>query len=217
MGATFTFLPDGHQYIEDGLTRKSVTQRLNESGLVCYAGIPEDVLQRKADIGTAAHLACWYWDEGDLNWDSVDDAVVPYVLGWVKFRKETDFVPRIIERRGIGEMAGVRYGYTLDREGVFNGSDYLIEIKCTAAVEPSWRPQTAAYEHALFKLDGKRRRRIAVHLKPNGNYSLVSMQDVQDYMIFRTVLTHPPGWEQILQNWLELKGRANGSERNYHR
>lgn len=216
MGNNFTFLQDSHTYIEGGEVRTSVTQHLNDAGLVCYDGIPEEVLQRKADIGTAAHAACWYWDEGDLDWDTVDDAVLPYVMGWTRFRNETGFTPRIIEQRGIGEMAGVRYGYTLDREGVFDGKDYLIEIKCTAAVEPSWAPQTAAYEHALFKIDGKRRRRIAVHLRPNGSYSLVRLQDVQDYMIFRTVLTRPVGWEQVLQNWLALKGKSNGNHRNHH-
>lgn len=217
MSATFEFVPEGHKYIEGGEVRRSVTQTLNDAGLVCYDHIPEHILQRKAEIGIAAHLACWYYDEGDLDWDTVEDPVMPYVFGWVKFRKETNFKPRIIEHRGIGEMAGVRFGYTLDREGDLNGSDFLLEIKCTAAVEPSWGPQTAAYEQALFSIDHKRRRRMAVHLRPNGTYSLVSLPDVQDYQIFRTVLVRPEGWEQVVQNWLLLKGKNNGNNGNHHR
>lgn len=215
MSASFTFIGETHQYVEDGIVRPSVTQILNDCGLVCYNGIPEEILQRKADIGTAAHVATWYSDEGDLDWNSVDDAVAPYVLAWIKFRKETGFVPRINEHRGIGEIGGVRYGYTFDAEGVLFGWDSLLEKKCTAAVEPSWGPQCAAYEHALFKTDGKRRRRVAVHLKPNCNYSLVPLPEVQDYQIFRTALLRPRGWEQVIENWLALKGKNNGN-RNHH-
>ena len=113
-------------------------------------------------------------------------------------------------------MSGARYGYTLDREGLFNGRPTVVELKCTAAIEPSWFPQVAAYEHALFRIDGIRRQRIAVHLKPNGNYSLVSLSDVRDYSIFRTALLRPEGWERIITEWLNFKGRTktNGNS-NY--
>lgn len=214
--SSFEFIPETHTYLQGDEVVPSVTQRLNDAGLVCYDHIPKEVLERKADIGTAAHAACWYLDEGCLDWESVDPAVLGYVLAWQKFMGESRFKPRLIEQRGISQMAGSSFGYTLDREGILNGFETLLEIKCTASVEPSWGPQTAAYEHALYQQDGRRRRRVAVHLKPNGSYSLKLLPDVQDYMMFRTALIRPAGWELVVKNWLELKGKSNGNDANHH-
>jgi hypothetical protein len=201
MATTFQFVPETHTYLQDGREVRSVTQILNDVGLVDYSHIPEAVLEHKKEIGTAAHIAAHYFDEGDLNWDTVDEEVAPYVHGWIKFREETRFVPRLIEKRGIATIRGMSYGYTLDREGVLNGRDTLIEIKCTAGVEISWGPQTAAYELPLRSQDGKARRRIAVHLGNDGSYTLVPFNDVTDYKVFE--------WALGIETWKRLKGKVS--------
>jgi hypothetical protein len=208
MSTSFEFLPETHSYIENGVTIPSVTQCLGACGLVCYDHVPADILQRKAELGTAAHAACHYADEGDLSWESVDHAVLPYVTAWMKFRNECDFAPKLLEFRGIGEVGGMKYGYTLDREGLFNGRDSIIEIKCTASVEVSWGPQTAAYELARRKIDGKVRSRVAVHLKPSGTYSLVKLDDVNDYRVFQ--------WALGLESWKRAKGKRNVNDSNHN-
>lgn len=219
MNALLQFDPDTHEYRENGIVRRSVTQLLNDCGLVNYDHVPPRVLEHKAEIGVAAHAASHYFDEGDLDWSTIDPEVLGYVNAWAKFRMECDFIPRRIETRGIGEMSGVRYGFTFDCEGIFNGFPTLIEKKCTASIEPSWGPQTAAYEHALFREDGVRRRRVAVHLRPNGTYGLFKMTEVQDYQIFRVALTKPDGWQTVIENWLASKGRefnhGNANESHY--
>jgi hypothetical protein len=208
IGQGVTFDGDTHTYRENGVVVESVTQVLNDRGLVCYDHIAPRVLKRKAEIGTAAHTACWFFDDGDLDWTSVDESVVGYVRAWARFRAETDFIPRMIETRGIAEINSKRYGYTFDREGLLNNIPTLIEIKCTAGMEPSWGPQTAAYEYALRATDGCRRRRVAVWLKPDGKYSLNQLSDVWDYFIFRIALTKPIGWQQAVESWLKCKGKA---------
>jgi len=202
MSTTFQFVPETHSYLQDGRVIPSVTQLLEAAGLVCYDHIPKAVLDRKAEIGTAAHSACWYFDENDLDRSTVAPEVERYERGWEKFRRETGFTPRLIEQRGIAVMAGMQYGYTLDREGLLRGRDTLIEIKCTAGVEISWGPQMAAYEAALRAQDGKIRQRVAVHLLPDGGYSLLPYTQVSDYQVFQ--------WALGMETWKRVKGRVNG-------
>jgi len=75
----------------------------------------------------------------------------------------------------------------------------LLDIKCTAAVEISWGPQTAAYEHALRQQDGIVRQRAAVHLKPNGTYSLCLFKEARDYQVWK--------WALALVYWKQSKGK----------
>jgi len=209
MATTFQFIPETHTYLEGGRVVTSVTQILERAGLVDYSHIPDAVLEHKAEIGTAAHAACHYYDEGDLDESTLDVEVAGYVEGWIKFRSETDFTPELIEYRGIAEVDGMRYGYTLDRVGTLLGKSQLIEIKCTAGIEISWGPQTAAYEMALRKPGEPVRRRVAVWLKPNGTYQLVPLNDVQDYMVFK--------WALGLELWKQRQGRTNGYGNNLTR
>ncbi len=202
MSAAFQFVAEGHKYLLEGKEQLHVTGILRDVGMVCYDGIPDAVLDHKADVGTAAHAACHYADQGDLNWSTVDPKVEPYVLAWQRFRQETDFAPRLIEQRGIAECGGMKYGYTLDREGLFCGRDTLIEIKCTAGVEVSWGPQLAAYDIPLRAQDGKFRARAVVHLHPDGKYDLIRYSSAQDYQIFQCALA--------IETWKRLKGKVNG-------
>jgi hypothetical protein len=207
MSATFQFVPEEHAYIQNGIRVPSVTQILELVGIVDYSHIPDSILDRKAEIGTAAHAAAHYYDEGDLDLNSVGEEASPYVTAWMKFRAETNFKPDLIEYRGIANVDGMEYGYTLDRVGTFQGRPHLLEIKCTAAVEISWGPQTAAYELALRPTTKQALRRMAVHLKPNGNYSLIELGDTKDYQIFK--------WALGLVHWMQLKGRQRGNASNH--
>lgn len=205
MATFFTFVESEHAYFNARGERKlSVTQILNNVGLVCYEGIPKEVLDRKADIGTAAHKAAHYFDENDLDIETVDGEVLPYVQAWQRFRSETDFTVDLIEHRGLATVDGIEYGFTLDRIGTFNDRPphkTLIEIKCTAGIEVSWGPQTAAYALAM-KSEYPQLFRLAVHLKPNGNYSLVPLNDIRDYQIFRSALA--------IETYKHTVGRKNG-------
>jgi hypothetical protein len=207
MATAFQFVPETHTYLLAGRVVPSVTQILERAGLVCYDHIPKAILDHKAEVGTAAHAAAHYLDEGDLELSTVDDEVMPYLDGWMKFRSETKFRAAAIERRGIARVDGMEYGYTFDRDGELDGRPTLLEIKCTAGVEISWGPQTAAYEMALRAADGKARQRVAVHLKPNGTYSLVKLTEMKDYMVFK--------WALALEVWKQTKGRGYGFGSNH--
>ena len=179
-----------------------VTHTLEAAGLVCYDHIPKAILDHKAEVGTAAHAASHYYDEGDLDLSSVDDEAMGYLEGWMKFKRENRMEIHAIEQRGIVIVDGMPYGYTFDRDVTLAGARTLIEIKCTAGIEISWGPQTAAYECALRAIDGKARRRVAVHLKPAGTYVLLPLSEVKDYQVWK--------WALGLETWKQTKGRGYG-------
>lgn len=192
-----------HSYFNSKNVRvPGTTHTLERAGLVCYDGIPQAILEHKAEVGTAAHAATHYLDEGDLELATVDDEVMPYLEAWMKFRKESSFVANAIEQRGIAVASGMEYGYTFDRDGVLDGKRTLIEIKCTAGIEISWGPQLAAYEAALRMADGVVRQRVAVHLKPTGEYSLLKFSNVKDYQVFH--------WALGLIVWRQSMGKGYG-------
>jgi hypothetical protein len=199
-----------HEYFDSRMVRvPGVTHTLAAANLVCYDHIPRAVLDHKAEIGTAAHAATHYHDEGDLELSTVDDEVMPYLEGWMKFVTEMDVEIHAIEQRGIVVVDGMPYGYTFDRDVTLVGVRTLLEIKCTAGVEISWGPQTAAYEAALRAIDGKVRRRVAVHLKPNGTYSLLQLADVKDYHVWK--------WALALEVWKQTKGKGYGYDSSHVR
>jgi hypothetical protein len=216
------FGADDHVYYDESMLRvPGTTSLLETAGMVCYAGISEAILNRKAQIGTAAHAASHFFDEGDLNESTVDPAVLGYVDAWKLFRRESDFEPEFIEYRGISEVEGMHYGWTLDRTGLLSKRRSLLELKCTANVEPSWGPQTSAYEMASRRLGqnaGPFRRRLAVWLKPNGIYRLISYSDVQDYQIFKLALrchympSHRDAMLKTIRLWMEARGKTFGME-----
>jgi hypothetical protein len=216
------FDPMNHAYYDEDMIRvPGTTSLLEAAGLVCYQHIPAAILAHKAEIGTAAHAAAHYYDEGDLNESTVDDEVRPYVLregGWTTFRKETDFKPRLLEFRMIATIEGMKVGGTLDRTGPLARHETLLEIKCTANKEASWAPQTAMYEMILRQLEQRKSafyRRVVVWLRPTGRYKLIPFEEIQDYQIAKLALRagyekDPAKREQLLatvRKWMEAKGK----------
>lgn len=194
-----TFDQPSHTYTLDGARLPSVTQVLDQLG--SYAGIPEDVLARKAEIGDAVHLATEMHDRGELDEASVPTEIAGYFEGWKRFRHDTGFKPQEIERRV--HSAKFRFAGTLDRTGTFTrvkgahiNRPVLVDLKCTYRLMASVGPQTAAYAYALQESTGLQvRRRFAVRLVNDGTYQLEELKDPTDLSVFlaATTLYH---WKQ---------------------
>lgn len=222
---------DHAYYDETGLSVPGTTSLLEAAGMVCYQHIPAKILEHKAEIGTAAHAAAHYYDEGDLNEATVDGEVIPYVNAWKKFRRETDFVPELLEHRGVSAVVcsghwrsltalKLKHGWTLDRKGHMTvygrRKRVLLEIKCTANEEVSWGPQTASYELASRQPGEEACLRIAVWLRPNETYRLRLLSEVMDYQIWKVALRLGHTTDEakraslltIVRQWMESKGKV---------
>lgn len=174
------FEPERHIYTVDGVQVPSVTQVISHAGLVDYSSVPEWMLNFKAQIGTAAHLATELDDDGDLDESSVDPRVLPYVDAYRLFREQSGFEIVSYEQRLYHPR--YRYAGTCDRV-VRDASKQLgiLEIKTTAQhYERAVAIQTVAYWSAFNYCQppyARARRRYALHLRGDGSYRLHRYDD----------------------------------------
>lgn len=93
------FVEDTHVYTWRGAVLPSVTTILKDVGIIDTAFYTEAARLR----GSYAHIACALEDQGMLDWSTLDAVLVPYVEAWVRFKRESGFVPEIIETPMLNE------------------------------------------------------------------------------------------------------------------
>jgi hypothetical protein len=139
------------------------------------------------DRGQRVHTATQYDDEGALDEDTVAPDIAPYLAAWRNFRRNTGFLPSLIEHRGFNPA--YRFAGTLDRTGTFNGSStVLLDIKTNQA---EWwvRVQLAAY--ASFFENPRTYRRLCVELHADETYRICEFASrtwLDDFNIFLAAL-----------------------------
>ena len=175
----FTFDESTHTYRVNNRIVPGCTRVLDRGGLVDYSMVPEYVLQRKSDLGKAVHAATHYFDDGELDWDSVAEECKPRVDAWVDFRQKTGFVPRRREFKFVSELNGMLYGVTIDAEGMLGREEAVVEIKTCAQILPhhpvQLAGQMAGLPHEKFNTPLARffrRTGYVVLLQPNGKAKL---------------------------------------------
>jgi hypothetical protein len=184
-----TFDRAQHAYALDGQRLPSVTQVLENVGIIDYSYIPDFAREKYLKRGSNVHLACEFDDQGDLDEAALSDELRPYVEAWRLFRAQTGFHPSLIEHRGYHPQ--YLYAGTLDRCGSMAGvkADILLDIKTTQA--PDWtRYQLAAY--AAFFRTPRAFRRMAVALHADGTYRVdeyPSKDWAADFNVFLAALT----------------------------
>jgi len=156
-----------HTYSFDGRIIPSVTQCLQAAGIIDFSMIPQVVLQRAAQRGTAVHRACELHDLGTLDDSTVDVEVGAYLDGYKCFLRDTGFQPARIEQRIY--HATYQYAGTLDRTGTLKGQLALIDFK-TGIMLDGHRAQLAAYTMALPM--PRRYRRFGLQLTGEGGYKI---------------------------------------------
>lgn len=181
------FDEDRHEYRMDGRLVESVTRVLSVAH--SFDGVPKSILEPAQQRGTAAHLACEFDDQGDLDEESLSPQLDALLQGWRKFRK--DFRPRWlgIESRLYHRTLG--YAGTADRFADIGGKVWCIDIKTSKVAHPSWGMQTAAYSHAAGVPDAAR---MTVRLTPGG-YHVDQWSDPDDWDAFRGLLAYGR-WER---------------------
>jgi hypothetical protein len=119
--------------------------------------------------GRLIHLATALFDHDELDEDSIDERIKPYLDAYVKFKKETGFEPKHIEL----PLYHPKYYYagTIDRIGLLNNSQDLIDLK-TGGKAKADELQLAAYWELCRASYIKIRRVFDLYLHENGTYSL---------------------------------------------
>jgi hypothetical protein len=195
------FEPDGHIYRDAQRNRVlSVTQIFQMLGLVNYDDVSLDVLEHKSEIGIAVHKAVELLLQGLLDWDTVDEAAMAYVVGAeIQFRNMA-FELAECEQQGILETHGMKVGYQYDQRGwiLYNGSKrpVIVDLKTAVQESDTWALQTAAYALAAPALkDGEHYLRVVLHLQKDGRVKPLYYDDPQDERTF-LYMAYCAQWKQ---------------------
>jgi len=147
----------------------SVTEILVDVGLAKTDFCKEEDMLR----GTAVHLACQYYDEGDLDFDSLDPTIQGYVGSYMSFEVACGHKMEWIECPfNNGLYAGTPDRVCTDRPRV------LIDLK-TGLPQPWHKYQTAAYVN-LFP-DPYAYTRLGVYLQKDGSLAKVHEHPKSEY------------------------------------
>jgi len=151
-----------------------------------YASVPRKYLERAANRGTAVHLACELDDRDILDYSSLDDEVMGYLVGWQSFVR--DYKPKwtSIEERFYSshhDFAG-----TPDRTADIDGYDSIVDIKTTKKIGPWVGLQLAGYSLGKGLPASANVKRYAVQLMPDGKYMAHEFKELSDYPTFLSLL-----------------------------
>jgi hypothetical protein len=186
MAELLEFEPVEHIYRLCGRKLPSVTQVL--SVIDTFEGVPMAFLEAARDFGRHVHAAVHLCNTNDLDHESLDPALVPYLEGWVNFLKDSG--ARVIEseRRVYSRALGI--AGTLDCLLDWHSLAEVADVKTGAAVPRSVGLQTAAYRQ-LRKLEGDihiGRKRYCIHLLGKGRYKVHALDDPSDWDNFLSCL-----------------------------
>lgn len=180
------FDKESHTYRYAGIPLPSVTQVLDP--LLELEGIPKHLLEAARLFGTHVHEACHLLVRGELDWSSLDPALVPYIVGAKRFLEESGMVVIASELRVTGIAGGVHCAGTLDIVGVLRNHECVIDWKSTATIPKTVGLQTAAYERFYrMQRGGPQRKRYCVQLR-EGDYRLHVLNDPADWNYFLSAL-----------------------------
>lgn len=154
-GRTLIFHEDDHSYWTPpgrtgGRQIPSVTQiikavRVSEDFDAIEAMRP-GVITARRDLGSAVHIDAHSYDDEDLDLDTVDDRVRPYLDAWIAWRENFHAEPQQRERRVYHPV----YGYCGTLDGIFTigGKNVLIDLKTGSPESAGAHLQTSAYQAA---------------------------------------------------------------------
>src|SRR5690606_3454689 len=138
----FTFDEAKHECRLGGQVIPSVTQVLEAVGIIDYSYIPRETREMALERGSMVHRATEFDDAGDLDDETLDPILAPYVTANRRFRADVGFEPELIEHRDFHRV--YKYAGTLDRRGVALKRKIIVDYKTNLAEE--WvRMQLAAY------------------------------------------------------------------------
>lgn len=183
-----TFNDERHEYRIDGAIVPSVTQVLEP--IRRELGGNAETLEYKRSIGKALDLAIELNERNDLDFASLDVAVVPFFEAWIQFKHDSGF--RVLLNQTIVHSRKLRYAGKPDligTRGITQNPDELLDTKCVWTIDPVTAIQTAAYSMAAAESLGVRiKKRGGVQLLRDGKYKFHPYNNPADENVFKACL-----------------------------
>lgn len=167
-----------HEYSVNGKRIPGVTEILSPITADGYSKINPAVLEHAAMKGTLVHEWCEMFDY-DCADEVIPAEIVPYCQAYADFIR--DYRPRWEKIEEIVYNPYVGYCGTLDRYGLIDGNESVVDIKTIAS--PSTKNnisvccQTAAYAAAVSQTWVIER--YALYLKPDATYRLLDCREYE--------------------------------------
>ena len=190
------FDEESHVYRWDGEVVPSVTQALKEwvkvqlgrreyyVGTIDGTVVDAETFEAAGDFGTAIHKACHLIMLDQLDWDAIDEDLIPCLVQFEQWLDDFKFKPEYIEHA----MYSQKYGYagTPDIRGlILKKNQGLVDIK--TGLYNMVGPQTVAYDE-LFKENERKRKsvdRYVLHLPKDGTgYTFKRIEKRGDWKYF---------------------------------
>ena len=167
------FNEEKHEYSYGGKQLPSVTTVIKEVLNITY---PEYAIYH-ATRGTFVHKAIELWFKGVLDFETVDEAVMPYLDSFIKFQEKAKIEPILLEERFADK--NISFAGTVDIVGKVKGKTYLFDIK-TGQKQDSYNAQMAGYKKLLndndINIDGI----YILDLKPTG-CKVIKVENIEKY------------------------------------
>lgn len=172
------FNAERHEYTVNGVIIPSVTTVLSS-----ILGGPPDThnVRAAAERGTIVHETVALDLAGDLDEESVDPQVQPYLAAARLFCRECEFKPMIWEARLYSAAHG--FAGTLDCYG-----DGIVLDWKAGAKRPQYALQTCAYQILAEESGLPVKRRMVVYLKDTGAYEVELHKNASDRADFLALL-----------------------------
>jgi hypothetical protein len=195
----FIYNDERHEYTLDGRKLPNVTTIIENAGLVDTTWYNEQALLR----GKAAHEAIKYLHDDDLDENSLDNVVKPFIEGLKLFNAQNPREIILFETPCYHRL--YLYAGTPDEFSIWNDEPCVIDYKTGSM--PKWAAlQTAAYSdllcnnmkvvQAIMKTKAKKMpRRYGLELKADGSYKLHRFDNRNDFNVFLSALN--------INNWKE--------------
>jgi len=173
-----------HTYTLAGRKLPSVSEIIRP--LQDFSNVPADVLAAACQFGQNVHAACDLYNREQLDWDSLDPSLEPYVRAWASFLEDTGAVVIASECRVYHDQLG--YAGTPDIILAWGPRTVIPDLKATAAVPRTVGIQTVAYAKAYARMHGCREpERYCIHLQ-DGKYRSHKRTDPADWSMFLSCL-----------------------------
>ena len=167
------FNEEKHEYSYGGKQLPSVTTVIKKVLNIEYP----DYAIYHATRGTYVHKAIELWFKGVLDFETVDEAVKPYLDSFIKFQEKAKIEPVILEERFADK--NISFAGTVDIVGKVKGKTYLFDIK-TGQKQDSYNVQMAGYKKLLndndINIDGI----YILDLKPAG-CKVIKVENIEKY------------------------------------
>lgn len=165
-----------HTYTLDGRQIPSVSEIIRFAHREVYEDPNQALMDIAADRGTRVHRACQELDESGTT--EADEDIAGYVNAYIKFRKEHQCIWKGIEEMIYADVAGGEFAGTLDRYGLLDGVETIVDIKTSSKITKKhqllYATQMSAYMLALMCKPTKLVQSLAIlHLKNDGTYKLI--------------------------------------------